>query len=288
MWLYWCLLSTVVGGFTSIAMKKCSNNDEKRMAIMGLFSYHLITILVSLAIKPELMFKLNFVDMIKMLPGLIMQSLGYFCALASIRYGKVAITSPIRKCNVVVIFLLGIIVLKEEWTILQVIVSIILVVLSIMLAIKKDGSEMIDKKLQRKSIMYAYGYVLFNGVSKIFNKVYVTEFDDPLYVVFNFAFSTIIGILMYCIITRKWEYIDFRKMNSKGYFLLQSLLDSSSSIFSRFAMLDGNISIISVISTSSVVVTVLASRIILKEKITLKKYLIILGIFICVVMLSIL
>ncbi|MCI8290780.1 MAG: EamA family transporter [Clostridia bacterium] len=288
MWLYWCLLSTFIGGFTSIAMKKCSNNDKKRMAIMGLFSYHFITILVSIAIKPELVFKLNFVHMLYMLPGLILQSLGYFCVLASIRYGKVAITSSIRKCNVVVIFLLGIIVLKEEWTILQVIVSIVLVILSIILATKKDSSELIDKKLEKKAIFYAYGYVLCNGISKIFNKIYVTEFEDPLYVVFNFALVTIIGILMYCIITKKWEYIDLRKMNSKGYFLLQSFLDSSSSILSRFAMLDGNISIISVISTSSIVITVLTSRIILKEKITWKKYFIILGIFICVLMLSIL
>ena len=27
MWLYWCLLSTIISGFTSIAMKKCSNNE---------------------------------------------------------------------------------------------------------------------------------------------------------------------------------------------------------------------------------------------------------------------
>lgn len=288
MWLYWCLLSTFIGGFTSIAMKKCSNNDKKRMEIMGLFSYHFIIILFSLIMKPEFIFRLNFVHMIKMLPGIIMQSIGYFCALASVRYGKVAITSPIRKCNVVVIFLLGIIVLKEEWTILEVIISIILVLLSIILASKKGNSEIVDKKLERKAIFYAYGYVLCNGISKIFNKIYINDFKDPLYVVFNFAFVSIVGVLIYCIITRKWEYIDFRKMNSKGYFLLQSLCDSSSSILSRFAMLDGDISIISVISTSSVVITVLASRIILKEKITWKKYLIILGIFICVLLLSIL
>lgn len=45
MWLYWCLLSTVISGFTSIAMKKCSNNEQKRLAIMGLFSYHSIMII---------------------------------------------------------------------------------------------------------------------------------------------------------------------------------------------------------------------------------------------------
>ena len=69
-------------------------------------------------------------------------------------------------------------------------------------------------------------------------------------------------------------------------FVLQSLLDVSSSIFNRFALLDGNVSIVSVISTSSIIITILASRLILREKISWKKYLIILGIFICVLILS--
>ena len=132
------------------------------------------------------------------------------------------------------------------------------------------------------------GFVIFNGISNFINKIYVTEFQNPLYVVFNYAIVIIIGILVYCLITKQWNYIDIRKINSKKYFILQSLLDATSSIFDRFALVNGNVSTISVISTSSIVVTLLASRIILKEKITLKKYLMILGIFVCVLALAIL
>lgn len=155
-----------------------------------------------------------------------------------------------------------------------------------MLAKQKKDSTTIDKKLERKSIIYAYGYVLFNGISKILNKVYVTEFKDPLFVVFGYAIITIIGILIYCIVTKKWEYLDIRSINGKRYFLMQSLTDAISSIFTRFSMVDGNVSVISVINTSSIVITVLASRFILKEKISWKKYLMILGIFICVLILA--
>lgn len=287
MWLYWCLLSTIISGFTSIAMKKCSNNEQKRLAIMGLFFYHCIMILVSLVIHLEFILSLNLIHMLKILPGATMQAIGFYCAFSCVKYGKVAITSSIKKCNTVVIFLLGIIILKEDFTILQIIISVVLIFLSIILAKSKNDKTVIDKKLERKSILYAYGYVLFNGISKILNKVYVTTFGNPLYVIFNYAIITITGVLIYCTVTRKWEYIDIRNINSKRYFLLQSLTDASSSIFSRFSMLDGNISVISVINTSSIVITVLASRFILKEKITWKKYLIILGIFICVLILSI-
>ena len=287
MWLYWCLLSTIIGGFTAVALKKCSNNEPKRIALMGLLSYHLIMIVVSMITNPEFITKLNIVDMINMLPGILMQSIGFYCMISATKYGKVAITSSIFKAKVVVIFLLGIIVLKENCTLLQLFVSTILVILSIMVSKNKtDTQNQINKKLEQKAIMYSYGFVLFNGISDFLNKIYVTKYQNPMYVVFNYAVIIIIGLFIYCLFTKNWNYLDIRKINAKKFFVLQALLDVSSSIFNRFALLDGNVSVLSVITTSSSVVTILSSRFILKEKITYKKYLMILGIFICVLILA--
>lgn len=287
MWLYWCLLSTVIGGFTAVALKKCSNNEPKRIALIGLLSYHLTMIVVSMITNPEFITKLNIVDMVNMLPGILMQSIGFYCMISATKYGKVAITSSIFKAKVVVTFLLGIIVLKENCTLLQLFVSIILVILSIIVAKNKnDTKNQIDRKLEQKAIMYSYGFVLFNGISNFLNKIYVTKYQNPMYVVFNYAVIIIIGLFIYCLFTKKWNYLDIRKINAKKFFILQSLLDVAETIFNRFSMLEGDISVTSVISTSSIVVTVLASRFILKEKISWKKYLMILGIFICVLILS--
>lgn len=287
MWLYYCLLSTVIWGFVAIAIKKCSNNEPKRIAVMGMLIYHCTMILVSLIINPQIIANLNVIDMIKMSPGIIIQSIGFYCSISAIKYGKVAITSSIQRTQVIVTFLLGILILREKFTVLQVIVSGILVTLSIMIAKdKKNDEEKIDEKAKQKAIMYSWGVVVFYGISDFINKIYITEYQSPLYVMFNYAIIIIIGIFAYCLITKKWDYIDIRKINSKGYFILQSLLDVSSSIFNRFALLDGNVSIVSIISTSSIVITILASRFILKEKISWRKYLMILGIFICVFILT--
>lgn len=287
MWLYWCLLSTVISGFAPIALKKCSNNESKRIALMGLLSYHSIMILISLITNPEFIIKLNVTDMLKMLPGITMQSIGFYCVVSATKYGKVAITSSIQKAKVVITFLLGIVILKEDCTIMQLIFSSILVILSILVAKGKNNDENINKKMEQKAILYSYGFVLFNGISNFINKIYVTEFQNPLYVVFNYAVITIIGMAVYFLITKQWNYLDIRKINAKRFFILQSLLDVLSSIFDRIALLNGNVSVISVISTSSIAITIIASRLILKEKITLKKYLMILGIFICVLTLAI-
>lgn len=287
MWLYYCLLSTVIWGFVAIAIKKCSNNEPKRIAIMGMLIYHCTMILVSFIMNPQMIASLNVIDMIKMLPAIIIQSIGFFCSISAIKYGKVAITSSIQRTQVIVTFLLGILILKEKFTILQLIVSGILVTLSIMVAKdKKDNEDKMNKKAKQKAIMYSWGVVLFYGISDFVNKIYITEFQSPLYVMFNYAIIIITGIFAYCLITKKWNYIDIRKINSKRYFILQSLLDISSSIFNRFALLDGNVSIVSVISTSSIIITILASRLILKEKISWRRYLMILGIFLCVLILA--
>lgn len=283
MWLYYCILSTIIWGFVAIAIKKCSNNEPKRIAITGMLMYHSIILIFSIIMNPEILSKITIIDIIKMLPGIAIQSLGFYCSISAIKYSKVAVTTAIQKAQVIVTFALGVIVLQENCTILQFILSAILVILSIMVAKNKDNDkERVDKKIKQKAILYSYGVVIFYGISDFINKIYVTEYQDPLYVMFNYAVIIIMGILIYCILTKKWEYIDIRKINSKKYFILQSLLDVSSSIFDRFALIDGDVSVISVISTSSIVVTILASRFILKEKISWKKYLMITGILICV------
>lgn len=114
MWLYWCLLSTIISGFTSIALKKCSNNDSKQIAIAGLLLYHLLMIIVSLIAYPKFLTQLNIIDFVKMLPGILLQSAGFYCAIASVKYGKISITSSIKRARVVITFLLGIIILKAQ------------------------------------------------------------------------------------------------------------------------------------------------------------------------------
>ena len=242
---------------------------------------------------PTLSSKLNGIDLVKMIPGILIQSIGFFCSVSSVKYGKVTITSMIKQTRVIVTFLLGIVFLKEGFTILQLLFSILLVILSILVG-KKDKKEereedkKIEKALERKAILYSYGFVIFNGTSNFLNKLYVNEYQDPMYVVFNYAIIAIFGVLVYCFINKKWDMLDIRKIKNKKYFFLQSGLDSSSSIFNRFALLTGNVSIISILGTSSIAITLLASRIILKEKLQWKKYILIIGIFLCVLCLSIL
>jgi len=161
MWLFWCLLSTFVSGFIAIAIKKCSNNEPKRVAILGMIFYHFLMIVIALITNPSFITKLNIIDIVKLVPGIAIQSLGFYCWIASLKYGKVAITSSIQKASVVITFLLGVILLRENSTVLQLFISIVLVVLTIILASNRENGNNIDKKSERKAILYSFGFVLF-------------------------------------------------------------------------------------------------------------------------------
>lgn len=60
-------------------------------------------IIVSLIAYPQFLTQLNIIDFVKMLPGILLQSAGFYCAIASVKYGKISITSSIKRARVVII-----------------------------------------------------------------------------------------------------------------------------------------------------------------------------------------
>lgn len=285
MWLFYCLLGTFISGFTAIAMKKCSNNEPKIIVVQGLLIYCLLAISICLLTETRYINMLNIKDMIYILPATIFQIVGFYCAIVSTKFGKVSIIAPIKKARVVVVFLLGIIILHESCSFLQLILSILLVTLSVVLVWEKD-SKNIDSVLARKAAIYAYGFAIFNGIYGFLNKIYVTHFDDGLYVLFTNCITMILILSIYCLITNNKKYLNINKVNNKKYLLLYGLFDVFYGVFNRLSLETGNVSVISVIETSSIIVTVIASRIILKEKLSWKKYAIIMIMFLCVFMLA--
>ena len=242
MWLYLCLMSAIFSGFTSVAMKKCSkDNNSISLALIGMIISDIVYIILGVCMT-DVVSSFSVTSLIKIAPLTIIQALGYICGILAVKYASVSTVAPIRKGNTVV----------------------------------------------TKGIIAAYGFVLFNGISGFLNKLYINIFHDPLVVVFYYGLMGIILVLLYCLFTNNWKNLNISKINFKGYFLLHSLLDLGANLCQRFSLVEGQVSTVSVITSSSIVITILASRFILKEKITLKKYIMILGIFICVLGLSLL
>lgn len=281
MWFNLCIISTVISGLSAVVMKKyTSNNNGRAVTIIGLLYYHAINLIISIVAYPEVIKAFNISNIIILLPLILSQSIGYFCAIMSVKYLNVSTSTSIHKAKSVITLILGIVILNEKVGVNQLIYALILILLTIIINKVDTNSE--NKPNSYKGIIYAYGFVIFNGISGFLNKIYVGLYSSPFIISFYFAIAIIIFVIIYCMTTRNWDEINIAKFVDKRYFITHSFMDTITTIIDRFSLVSGPVSIVYVITSSSILITVLGSRILLKEKISYKKYLILIGIFICI------
>ncbi|MCI8640509.1 MAG: EamA family transporter [Clostridia bacterium] len=249
MWLYLCLTSAIFSGFTSVVMKKCSkNNNSISLALIGMIISDIAYVILGV-LMTNVISSFNIINLIKIAPLTIIQALGYISGILAVKYASVSTVAPIRKGNTVVTLVLGILILKDSLSILQLILSIILIILTILLARGEDSKK---NQSRTKGIIAAYSFVLFNGIAGFLNKLYINIFHDPLIVVFYYGLMGIILIFLYCAFTNNWRNLNIYKINFKEYFLLHSLLDLGANLCQRFSLIEGQVSTVSVIRTSTI------------------------------------
>lgn len=279
MWFNLCMISTMISGLSSVVMKKYTkNNSTKSITFLGLLYYHIISIIISIVIYPECIGGFNLVNIVKLMPLILTQSFGYLFAILSVKYLYVSTSSSIHKLKAIIPLFLGIVVLHESVKISQIVVSIFLIILTILIN-QIDKKEERDENIDKKGMIYAYGFVILNGTSSFLNKIYVNLYDSPFIISFYFGIAIIFYIFIYCLITKKWRDIDIRNLKQKRYFVLHSFMDSISTIIDRLSLVNGPVSIVYIITSSSILVSTIASKIVLKEKISHRKWIIIISIF---------
>lgn len=284
MWIILCLLSAITSGFASIIMKKCSkNNNAKNIALIGLITSNILYIITSI-IFTDVLKDFNIQSFIKIAPLTITQMIGYICGIASVKYASVSTVIPIRKCNTIVTLILGILILNESIPILKLIISLILILFTILI-VKEDKIE--EDKDSKKGIIFAWLFVIFNGISSMLNKFYINLFVNPLVVTFYYSLCGISIVLIYCLLSGSWKNLNLKKISKLNLLFTYISFDFISNLTYRFCLMDGQVSIAQPIHSSSIIITIIGSYFILHEKISWKKWLMILGVIICVILLSI-
>lgn len=284
MWILLCLLSAVTSGFASIIMRKCSkNNNAKNITLIGLVTSHLLYILTSI-IFTDVLDNFSLENLIKIAPLTICQMIGYICGILSVKYASISTVIPIRKCNTIVTMILGILILNETMPLLKLIISIILVILSILI-VRED--KVFKDKDSKKGVLFAWLFVLFNGTSSMLNKFYISAYVNPLTVTFYYSLAGIFIVFMYCLITNSWKCFNLKRINMLPVLFMYILFDFVSNLSYRFCLVDGQVSIVQPIHSSSIIITIIGSYFILKENISKKKWGMIIGVILCVILLSI-
>ena len=284
MWIFLCLLSAITAGFASLIMKKCSeNNNARSIALIGMVTSYILYISLAL-IFTDVLKNFNIKTLFYIAPLTICQMIGYVCGVLSIKYANVSTVIPIRKCNTIVTLLLGIIILNESNPVLKLIISFILIALTIAI-VKED--KISNKNNNKKGILFAWLFVLFNGISSMLNKFYINIFISPFVVTFYYSLFGIIIVSIYCMFTKSWNHFNIKKLNKSYILFCYILFDFISNLSYRFCLTDGQVSLAQPIHSSSIIITIIGSYFLLHEKISKHKWLMILGVIMCVLFLSI-
>lgn len=285
MWLILCLIATILSGFIDIIEKKGSKEQPIRYIIWGLLFYNIYNLIISLCYDFTYINNFSLLNCLKVLPFCFFNSIGYYCSVNAFANGDISRISPIMKSKSIFILILSVLLLKETISFAQVFLIFLILILSILLTNQK-----VDKRRKNniKGILFAVAFLIFNGLAAFLNKVYVMDFSNPIEISFYTGLVEIILIILVLIITKKINYLNIKKFKNIKIILGVEILETIINILNRFSLVEGNLSIITTITSCSIIITIITSIIVFKEKISLKKWLIILALVVCITILSLL
>lgn len=282
MWLFYTLFGNFIGSFFSIFNKKFDKQNNLNNFFFMILIQYTFCIIICLILYPGFIEKISVINLLKVLPVFITGKIGFICYVMAVENADVSKILPITKLNVLIPIIGGVILFNEKLSFLQVILGIIIIVLGYLLSRKVADS----KKSNIKGLIFALLFTFFNGITQLLKKYFIVDFDNSFFFQFNISIVALIILIVFFIFNSKISIKTLKKTKQKKYLTFAALSDIICVLLVNYAMLDGDISIITILSASSIIISLILSRIILKEKITLSQYIMIILLVIAVLILS--
>lgn len=239
----------------------------------------------------------SFIDVLKYLPVSLCYISSMVIGYRGLKYLELSICSPIQNTSGVITAILLLIFFKETLS-LPAYIAFILIFIGIfglsVIQLKENEKERSDyrkqntlKKILTLTILFPLAYCVLDGLGTFLDAIYLDYgeliSEDAALVSYEFTFL-IYGIISYFYIRNKGEKINIIKEKSK---LFAAVFETIGQFFYVFAM-SGSSIIAAPIIGSYCVLSMLLSRVFLKEKLTKKEYLAIFLVIIGIVILGVL
>lgn len=298
MWFLFALLTTLAWGTADLFYKKGSDSNDK-------YSHIKIVIMVGLVMGIHGFWYMlsNQIDfspdqMLRYLPVSLCYILSMVIGYIGLRYIELSISSPIQNSSGAVTAILLSIFFRQNLSFLAVLSIVIISVGILGIAIlekKKENAELrlhketVDRKYKIgfMAIIFPILYCIIDGLGTFADGIYldelelISEADALLAYEFTFFICAVIAFL-YLTAVKKQKF-NLIKERDKGF---AAIFETIGQFFYVFAMSESAVIAAPLISAYSVV-SVILSRIFLKEKLNKKYYLIILFVIIGIVLLGI-
>ena len=278
MWILYAFGSAFFAGITAILAKIGIKNTDSNLAtavrtiVILIFSWLMVFIVGSFITINELTIK----TIIFLILSGLATGLSWLCYFKALQLGNVNKVTPIDKSSTILTMVLAMIFLGEKITFLK-FISIILIGIGTYLMIekKKDNKQAKDNKW----LLYAFGSAIFASLTSILGKIGIEGVESNL----GTAIRTIVVLVMAWIVvfvTKKQSEIKNIDKRSWKFLLLSGLTTGLSWLCYYKALQEGEASIVVPIDKLSIVITIVFSYFILKEKLSKKSMLGLIGIIV--------
>jgi len=270
MWLLFALGSALFAGLTSILAKIGIKNTDSNLAtalrtvIVLLFSW-LMVFVVGSQRTIDLISTRSLVFLI--LSGAATGA-SWLCYFKALQLGDVNKVAPIDKSSTILTILLAFLFLRETPT-LWMGIGVVLLAAGTYLMIQRQETKTLNDKRNKSWLFYAVLSAVFAALTSILGKVGIQGIESNL----GTAIRTIVVLLMAWIIVlfqKKLPLVKAIDKKSWIFIALSGLATGLSWLCYYRALQEGRASLVVPIDKLSIVVTIVFSRIVLKERLSKK------------------
>lgn len=281
MYLIYVLIIILISGTLDIIEKKASEKDELRFWAFGCLTFGIFETLLGIFLLNS-NFSFSIKDLFLVLPISLLSTIGYYFSVLALKNGNISKVSVIMRLKIIWVLILSSIFLpSERLKFLQIILVFIILLLNILLNYKKG------RKGKDLGIIYAFDYLFSNGSATFINKLVTLKIENTMAITFYSGITTIFSIILILLLINKMDLLNLKKFKSKKEVLVMESLEVISMILLRIALKTGNVVIISSLSSASIIVATFLANIVFKDKISYKKWFIIILIVLSLITLSI-
>lgn len=295
MWLIFTLVTTLLWGLAELFYKKGSREEERydhlRVCVLvgAVMGIHAVFTLMTSGIAYDPM------NLIAYLPVSLCYILSMACSFFGIRFIEESLADPIENtagamCSIFCVLFLGETIEAPVWFAIAVIVIGIIGVSYTERSADVNRREKLGKRLAIIAFAMPFCYAIIDALGSFLDIFFLEMETSPLVgvteenieLVANVSYEltfAICGLILFAFM--KWKKVQFELPKQKDK-VIAAICETAGQLTYVYAM-SGNGAIAAPILSSVCVVSLLLSRIFLKEKLTKKQYL-----FICIIIVGIL
>lgn len=259
MWMMYALLSSFFAGVTAILAKCGIKNTDSTLAtairtiIVLVFSW--IMVFITNTTIPSIDSK----TMIFLVLSGLATGASWLCYFKALSLGDINKVTPIDKSSTILTIILSILIFHEDIN-LKKICAIFLIGFGTLFMIQKKEST---KTRSNAWLIYAILSAIFASLTAILGKIGISNIDSNLGTAIRTIVVLIMAWMMVAIQKKEVKHIDPKEL---GFILLSGLATGASWLCYYKALQQGITSVVVSIDKLSIVITILFSRIVFKEK----------------------